>query len=210
MDIDEFRKQYYLFDPSDCGRISAFVDFSNVRNWAKSFWPQENREYLKREIDIAKIAEVIDWVRSDKKFFYYGHYKNFPNLSKEHPFNVKYQQSIYRIDKARKSGFRVRTKEIKEIDNFDAEGKFLGRINKCNFDIEMTMDILTKINTYDTMFLWSGDSDFCHLLMYLRTKKKRVITICARDFASEELRDNSDKFIPADPLKDLVEYKRLK
>ncbi|MBI2591250.1 MAG: NYN domain-containing protein [Candidatus Brennerbacteria bacterium] len=206
MDLQELKRNYYLFDPKEYGRIFVFVDFSNVRYWAKSFWPKENKNYLKREIDIHKLAEVINFIKPEEKFFYYGHYKQYPDLPSENAFNIKYRQSIYRIDKARKFGFRVRTKAIKEIDNFDDEGKFLGRIRKCNFDIEMTMDMLIKIEKYNTVFLWFGDSDFHHLLQHLKSKKKKIITICGRDFASEELRNNSDLFIPADPLKELLEY----
>jgi len=206
MDLQELKRNYYLFNPKEYGRIFVFVDFSNVRHWAKSFWPEENRNYLRREIDINKLAGIIDLVGPIEKFFYYGHYKQHLDLPPEHAFNMKYRQSIYRIDKARKSGFRIRTKGIKEIDDFDDEGKFLGRIRKCNFDIEMTMDMLTKIQRYNTIFLWSGDSDFHSLLQYLKSKKKKIITICGRNFASEELRNSSDLFIPADPLKDLLEY----
>ena len=103
-------------------------------------------------------------------------------------------------------GFKTRTKDVKEIDNFDEEGKFLGRMNKCNFDVEMTMDMLTKITKYDTVWLWSRDSDIHYLLQHIKSKKKKVITICCRNFASEELRVNSDLFIPADPLRDRLEY----
>jgi len=206
MELGEFTRDYYLFNPKEYGRVFAFVDFSNVRHWAKSFWPNENKNYLKREIDIGKIAEVIDWIKPEKKLFYYGHYKHHPHLPPENAFNVKYRQSIYRIDKARKAGFLVRTKDIKEIDNIDDEGKFLGRIKKCNFDIEMSMDMLLKLEKYDSVFLWSGDSDFHYLLRYLQSKKKKVITICARNFASDELRKSSDLFIPADPLTSFLEY----
>ncbi len=72
------------------------------------------------------------------------------------------------------------------------------------------MDMLQKIEKYDTVFLWSGDSDFHLLLQYLKSKGKKVITICARDFVSEELNNFSDLFIPADALKDNLEYMRTK
>jgi uncharacterized LabA/DUF88 family protein len=206
MNIEEFKRDYYLFNPKKYGRIFAFVDFSNVRHWAKSFWPIENKEYLRREIDIGKIALICDWINPDKKFFYYGHYKEYPDLPKDNALNIKFRQSIYRIDKARKAGFTPRTKDIKEIDSFNEEGKFIGKINKCNFDIEITMDMILKIIKYDTVFLWSGDSDFDYLLQYLKSKGKNIITICARYFASDELRRNSGLFILADPLKDLLEY----
>lgn len=208
MDFRELKQSYYLFNPSQFGRIYVFVDFGNVRHWAKSFWPDENKKYLKREIDIAKLADVIDLINPAKMFFYYGHYKAHPDLPPENHLNIKFRQSIYRIDKAQKSGFTTRTKDIKEIDDYDEEGKFLGRKNKCNFDVEITMDMLKKIEKYDTAFVWSGDSDFHSLLSYLKSKHKKVVVMCARSFASDELRssNNSDLFILADPLKDLLEY----
>ncbi|MDD5721289.1 MAG: NYN domain-containing protein [Candidatus Pacebacteria bacterium] len=210
MDLFEFKDKHfqeaYLFDPKEYGRIFSFVDFANVRNWAKVFWKKENKEYLKKEIDIEKIHKLINHIKASKKYFYYGHYKEHIDLPEEHTLNLKYRQSIFRIDKARKCGFRVRTKDIKEINNFDEDGKFLGKINKCNFDVEMTMDIIQQMEKYDTIFLWSGDSDFHTLLQYLKSKKKKAIVICARDFVSEELKMNCDKYIPADSLKDHLEY----
>jgi len=206
MDLVEFNRNYYLFNPKEYGRIFVFVDFSNVRHWAQSFWPADNKEYFKREIDIEKIAEICNWINPIKKYFYYGHYKEYLELPSFHELNIKYRQSIYRIDKARKAGFTPRTKDIKEIDNFSFDGKFLGKINKCNFDIEIAMDIILKINKYDTIFLWSGDSDFDILFKYLESKKKKIITICARAFASDEIRESSSLFIPADPLKNCLEY----
>ena len=68
------------------------------------------------------------------------------------------------------------------------------------------MDMLLKLEKYDSVFLWSGDSDFHYLLQHLKSKKKKIVTICAREFASDELQKNSDLFIPADPLKDFLEY----
>jgi len=206
MDLNDLKRQYYLFDPSGFGRIYSYVDFSNVRHWAKSFWPIDNKERWTKEVDIEKLAGVIELINPLKKFFYYGHYKERPELPWEDASNIKYRNSIFRIDKAHKAGFVPRTKGIKEINDFDENGKFIGRRSKCNFDIEMAMDMLLKIEKYDTVFLWSGDSDFHYLLKYLQSKKKKIITICARDFASDELRESSDLFIPADPLKDLLEY----
>ncbi|MBU1102770.1 NYN domain-containing protein [Patescibacteria group bacterium] len=206
MELQEFKRDYYLFNSDDYGRIFVFVDFSNVRYWAKSFWPEENKDYFKKEIDIAKIAEISNWIKPERKFFYYGHYKEYPELFYEHELNIKFRQSIYRIDKAVKAGFKTRTKDIKEIPNFDDDGSFLGKLKKCNFDIEIATDMLTRINKYDTVFLWSGDSDFDFLLRYLQSKKKKTITMCARRFASDELQNNSDLFVPADPLKDFLEY----
>ena len=66
----EFKAKYYFFDPKEFGRVYTFVDFGNVRPWAKDFWPEENKFRLDLEIDIKKLASVCDWVNPDKKFFY--------------------------------------------------------------------------------------------------------------------------------------------
>lgn len=206
MNLNEIKRDYYLFNPREYGRIFVFVDFGNVRHWAKSFWPEENKEHLKRELDIEKIAIISEWVTPVKKFFYYGHWAENKKFPPEHPENDKFRQSIYRIDKATKAGFTTRTKEIKTIDKFDENGRFLNKFPKCNFDVEITMDMILKIEKYDSIFLWSGDSDFDGLLKYLKSKGKKTIAICARDFASEELRVSCDLFLPADPLKEQLEY----
>ena len=181
------------------------MDFSNVRYWAKSFWSEDNREHLTREIDIEKVAHAIDMVGAAEKFFYYGHYKAPPPLSPERPLNVSYRNSIFRIEKARKAGFKVRTKDIKTIETYDEAGRRQGQIHKCNFDVEITMDMLKQLPKYDTVFLWSGDSDFGPLLAYLKSKGKKIVTICARGFVSSELQKIPDLFIPADRLRDQLE-----
>jgi uncharacterized LabA/DUF88 family protein len=205
VDLHSFRRDALLFNPTEFGRIFAFVDFSNVRYWAKSFWASENRERLTREIDIDKLAQLIDMVGTVEKFFYYGHYKERPHLPPDHSLNVPYRNSIFRIDKARKAGFKVRTKDIKTIGTYDETGRRQSQIHKCNFDVEITMDMIKQLPKCDTVFLWSGDSDFGPLLAYLQSKGKRVVTVCARAFASSELKTMSDLFVPADRLRDQLE-----
>jgi uncharacterized LabA/DUF88 family protein len=205
VDLQTLRRNTLLFNPEDFGTIFAFVDFSNVRYWAKSFWPDDNRERLTREIDIDKVAHAIEIVGASEKFFYYGHYKARLRLPPEHPLNVPYRNSIFRIDKARKAGFKVRTKDIKTIDTYDDAGRRQGQIHKCNFDVEITMDMVKQLPNYDTVFLWSGDSDFGPLLAYLKSKGKKTVTVCAKAVVSRELKRVPDLFIPADRLRDQLE-----
>jgi uncharacterized LabA/DUF88 family protein len=172
----------------------------------KRFWPEDNKEFIKRGIDIQKLSDLIDSIKPEKKFFYYGHYKEHPELLREDEKNIRHRRSIYKLDVARKCGFTKRTKEIKEIKTYDEAGKFIAILNKCNFDVEIAMDLLKKIEKYDTVFLWSGDSDFDKLLKHLQSKKKKIITACARDFVSKELYDGSDLYIPVDPFKASLEY----
>lgn len=206
MDIEEFKINYYFFNLDEYKNIYVFIDFSNVRHWAKEFWPEENKYRLCCEIDIKKLSDVCRWVNAKRKFFYYGYFPKAGELDDSHELNIKHRKSIFRIDKAEKSGFTPRTKEIKMIPHYDDEGKFLGKLPKCNFDVEITMDMLTKIWKYDTVMLFSGDSDFGGLLSYLKNKGKKIVVVCARNYMSTELENVADKFIPAETLKEFLKY----
>lgn len=96
------------------------------------------------------------------------------------------------------------------IPHYDEEGKFIGKIPKCNFDVEMTMDMLTKVHKYDTAMIFSGDSDFGNLLEYLKVKGKKIIIVSTRNRMSTELQAVADKFIPAETLKNMLKYENKK
>jgi len=200
MNLNEFQAEYYLFKKSDFGRVYAFVDFGNVRPWAKELWPEENKFRISREVDIRKLAELINLIMPIKKLFYYGRYSENSNFPSSHENNKKYRASIFRLDKARKSGFEVKTKDIKMIPHYDDSGVFIGKIPKCNFDVEITMDIITRIEKYDSVVLFSGDSDFGALLSHIKSKGKKVVVVCTRSRMSKELQLVADIFIPAETL----------
>jgi uncharacterized LabA/DUF88 family protein len=210
MDLQEFGAQYYFFKPDEFGIIYTFIDFGNVRPWAKEFWPEENKFRFCVEIDIEKLSKVCGWVNPKRKFFYYGYFPERKDLKNDHSLNIKHRSSLYRVVKARQSGFKLRAKEIKMIPRYDENGKYLGKIPKCNFDVEIAMDMLTKINKYDSVMLFSGDSDFGGLLEYLKTKDKKIIVVCTRNRMSTELEAVADKFIPAETLKSFLKYENKK
>jgi uncharacterized LabA/DUF88 family protein len=207
MDLIGLKTNSYLFDPKEFGRIFIFVDFSNVRPWAKDFWPEENKFKICQEIGIKELAELCDLIKPEKKFFYYGHFPKDEGLSENDPKNERYRSSVFRIDKARKSGFTPRSKEVKMIPTYDETGTYLGKHPKCNFDVEIALDVITKIDKYDTIVLFSGDSDFGKLLGYLKSKGKRVVVVSTRNRMSTELETVADKFIPAEKLKNLLLYR---
>ena len=209
MDFNNFKGEYYFFKKEDFGKIYAFIDFGNVRPWAKELWPEENKFRISQEIDITKLAEIINWISPIKKLFYYGRYLENINFPKEHDENKKYRASIFRLDKARKSGFEVKTKDIKMIPHYDESGVFLNKIPKCNFDVEITMDMITKVEKYDAIMLFSGDSDFGGLLSYLKSKGKKVIVVCTRSRMSKELQAVADIFIPAETLSSFLKLENI-
>lgn len=209
MDLSELKTHYFLFDPKDFGRIFAFVDFGNVRPWAKDMWEEENKFRFCIEIDIKKLHDLCSWVNTTASFFYYGYFPKDESRDPRSEKAKKHNDSIFRIDKARRCGFEVTTKEAKMISQYDEDGKFRGKFPKCNFDVEITKEMLLSIDLYDTVMLFSGDSDFGGLLKYLKSQGKKIVIICTRNRMSYELEEAADKFIPAETLKDFLRYERI-
>jgi len=117
--IQDFKTEYYFLNPKEYGRIYIFIDFGNVRPWAKDLWKEENK---------------------------------------------------YRIS------------------------------------VEITMDMLQKIEKYNSVLLFSGDSDFYKLLEYIKSKGKKIIIVCTRNCMSSELDKIKDKFIQVESLKSFIGY----
>ncbi len=66
---------------------------------------------------------------------------------------------------------------------------------KCNFDVEMTMDILDDTEKVTAAMLFSGDSDMISPLERLKVKRKRVCVVGVRGKVASELHDIKDKYI---------------
>jgi hypothetical protein len=48
---------------------------------------------------------------------------------------------------------------------------------KCDFDVEITLDVMKNFNNIDGIILFSGDGDFKPLCEYLLNNKKQVIVV---------------------------------
>lgn len=83
----------------------------------------------------------------------------------------------------------------------DEEGVFV-KLPKCNFDVEMTVDSIRLMDSFDTLAMFSSDSDFVALFRYLRNKGKKVIMIKGGNVTSE-LRNNCDLVVSAKSLKSI-------
>ncbi len=58
---------------------------------------------------------------------------------------------------------------------------------KANFDVEITLDAMDWLTNYDTLVLFSGDSDFHALVKRLQSKGKAVVVCSLRGHISKEL-----------------------
>jgi uncharacterized LabA/DUF88 family protein len=112
--------------------------------------------------------------------FYYGH---DPSNRKSLAFIMAARHIFGR--------YRVSTKEIQQVRHdlrpedsvintrivhTDTQGDFVW-IPKCNFDVEIAVDAIRLIDSYDTFCLLSGDADFAALIRHLKAKNKKVFII---------------------------------
>ena len=81
-------------------------------------------------------------------------------------------------------------------------GTIAGETYKCDFDVEMTLDIsrIAYINTPDVVVLVSGDSDFIPIVLDLRERVIRVEVAAFEISMSRQLALKSSGFINLDAL----------
>ena len=117
--------------------------------------------------------------------------------------NDKRQDEFFTVLK--RQGFKLITKPLKIITETD---KSKGDLRKANFDVEIALDAYLLKDSYDTMVLFSGDSDFDYLIKKLRMEGKRAVVISTKYHISRELIASCNKYLDLKKLKPYIE--RLK
>ena len=164
------------------GKIIVVIDAANLESSVKS---------LKFWIDYTKLVKLFDGKSLVEIRDYCVHH------------GTKNQNQFFTFLK--KNGYKLVTKALKIIRAPELEK---GDIRKANFDVEITVDVLEMIRKFDTLVLFSGDSDFDYLIKHLRARGKRVIVISTRYHISKELIESSNKYIDIRKLRKLIERKK--
>ena len=102
----------------------------------------------------------------------------------------------------KKSGFVLITKPLKIIKQEDIKK---GDLRKANFDVEIAVDVMEMIGKFNTLVLFSGDSDFDYLIKNLKSKGKRVVVISTKYHISKELIESGNKYIDLKKLRKRIE-----
>lgn len=161
--------------------IYVFIDASNL-------W--QAQKVKGRFLDYQKVSDYIKNKFSGTfiKVFYYTAYpangtRNY-NLENKHKFFIYLKKGL---------GFEVKKKELKRISVTDEFGESIRE--KGNMDVEMTIDAIHYSEKYNTVILFTGDSDFLALVNYLRNKNKKVYIYSSENNVSQELRTGADGYI---------------
>ena len=184
--------------------IFAYIDLTNMFHWQNVLgWKFRIEDLIEQLFNFPNVKEIK---------VYYG--KNERDIENSEAFH----------NRIKKTGAILRTKPMKFIPKSINEGLFFQRhtmtlfdkvvknkiyefINelqksgviieepKCNFDVEMAMDMLDDAEKLTAIMLFSGDSDMLAPLERLKIKDKKIAVIGVRGQVAAELHQIKDKYI---------------
>lgn len=88
--------------------------------------------------------------------------------------------------------FTVVTKPLKKIWLDRRAGTF---VYKCNFDVEIALDVARSIDDLEVALLGSGDSDFLEIKRFAREREKGFVTLCFERGIAWEMRKQYHIFL---------------
>ena len=212
MDLLEFKQQFIKTElgiTDDFGCMATMIDFGNVNHWfEEDRQAADNKALANDEKLVIDLEGLQDFCRlfSEDVRFYYGHDpENKGSIgfiaAAKHVFGrnrvfTKRIQFVRHHLKPEELGANTRAMFA------DADGQFV-RLPKCNFDVEITVDAIRRMDEYDTLVLMSGDADFVALSRFLKAKEKKIILIKGGHITTG-LRDAADLVVNAQKIKKYI------
>jgi uncharacterized LabA/DUF88 family protein len=96
----------------------------------------------------------------------------------------------------RRNGYRVIAKNLVQF----ADGS-----KKANLDIEIVVDMLSLVGSYDTAVLLSGDGDLAYAVNALSYRGVRVELVSLRSMTSDSLINVADRYTDLDTIKEDIQ-----
>lgn len=175
MDQNEIKKLLTSFQTKE-DRTIAIVDYGNIEKW---------KESLGWIIGIKELSQLVkNFSRGNKELrrFYYG-----SDYGEKESCVIISMWSNAILEKAKMNRFEVITKRVEYIH--DKKNKF-GYDKKCNFDVEMSVDLIKLKDFYDNIVLFSGDGDLMYVVEYLHSEyQKKCLVFGARGHIGREIFD---------------------
>jgi uncharacterized LabA/DUF88 family protein len=170
------------FYPTD--RLALFIDGANLHAAAKN---------LGFDIDFKRLLDEFRKRGLLIRAYYYTTLVEDQDYSPIRPL----------VDWLDYNGFTLVTKPAKEYTDRDGRKRYRG-----DMDIELAVDMLELAPKTDHMVLFSGDSDFAHLVAAVQRKGVRVTVVSTLKsqppMASDDLRRQADAFVDLADLADIV------
>jgi len=185
------------------GKTLAIIDWANVYGWFRKLkWeisPKKLFDYLKSYPEIVDVRFYFGIEKGNKKSEEFQ--KKIINIgytliSKEVkwvPVDIKFTEFIKgedgQVNKiGRYGGERKILQELrglsKELNGLIKAEGFVRR--KCDFDVEITRDVLLNLDKLDGIILFSGDGDYAPLMEEVVKRNKQAILVFARGCKGKE------------------------
>ncbi len=165
----------YTREQINRGRVAIFIDGSNLFYAALQ---------LGVEIDYTKLLNRLTGSsRLLRSFFYTGVDRA----------NEKQQGFLLWM---RRNGYRVITKDLVQLPDGS---------KKANLDVEIAVDMLSLIGSYDTAVLVSGDGDLAYAVNSVSYKGVRVEVVSLRSMTSDSLINVADRYIDLEQIKEDIQ-----
>jgi len=159
----------------DRGRVAIFIDGSNLFYAALQ---------LGIEIDYTKLLRRLTGnSRLLRAFFYTGVDRT----------NEKQQGFLLWM---RRNGYRVISKELVQLPDGS---------KKANLDVEIAVDMMALIGSYDTAVLVSGDGDLAYAVDAASYRGVRVEVVSLRSMTSDHLINVADRYIDLESIRDDIQ-----
>lgn len=157
------------------GRVAIFIDGSNLFYAALQ---------LGIEIDYTKLlCRLTGGSRLLRSFFYTGVDRS----------NEKQQGFLLWM---RRNGYRVISKDLVQLPDGS---------KKANLDVEIAVDMMALVGSYDTAVLVSGDGDLAYAVDAISYRGVRVEVVSLRAMTSDTLINVSDRYIDLESIKEDIQ-----
>ncbi|WP_181314341.1 NYN domain-containing protein [Phormidesmis priestleyi] len=168
-----------IFSPRQClenrGRVAIFIDGSNLFYAAL---------HLEIEIDYTKLLRYLTAdSRLLRSFFYTGVDRS----------NEKQQGFLLWMSR---NGYRVISKDLVHLPNGST---------KANLDIEIAVDMMSLVKSYDTAVLLSGDGDLTYAVNAMSYQGVRIEVVSLRSMTSDSLINVADRYTDLDTIKENIQ-----
>ncbi|MBR8832059.1 MAG: NYN domain-containing protein [Chlorogloea purpurea SAG 13.99] len=157
------------------GRVAIFIDGSNLFYAALQ---------LGIEIDYTKLLyRLTAGSRLLRAFFYTGVDRT----------NEKQQGFLLWM---RRNGYRVIAKDLVQLPDGS---------KKANLDVEIAVDLMALVGSYDTAVIVSGDGDLAYAADSVSYRGARVEVVSLRSMTSDSLINVADRYIDLDQIKEDIQ-----
>ncbi len=187
--------------------LISYLDLTNMFYWQKVLgWRFRVEDVIDQLLSFQNIKEVKVYYglnprdRDNSEAFLKRIKKAGGNLRPSQPKEMKFIKKD--IDEGLFFQRRTYTQfdgpikdKIKELIETLQQSGIIIEEPKCNFDVEMTMDMLDDAEKVSGIILFSGDCDMQAPLERLKVKGKRIGVVGVRGRVSTELHKIKDKYI---------------